>query len=48
MDYARLLISTSIVKELNLVENLCIDGRIYPIRLIEDLEFGLAEDACLV
>jgi len=48
MDYARLLIFTSIVKELNSFENICIADRIYPIRLIEDLEFGLADDACLV
>jgi len=48
MDYARFMISTSIVKEFNLVENICIDGRMYHIRLIGDLEFGLVEDACLV
>jgi len=48
MDYARLLISTSILKEVNSFESICIDGRIYPICLIEDFEFGLADDACLV
>ena len=29
-------------------EEVCIDGRMIPIRIIEDVEFGFAEDACLV
>nr|ABN08666.1 RNA-binding region RNP-1 (RNA recognition motif) [Medicago truncatula] len=47
MDYARFLIATPDLKELNYVAQFVIDGRLYPIRFIEDLEFGLAEDACL-
>ena len=47
MDFARLLIATSDLKELNDVVNFWIDGRVYPIRVIEDLEFGFAVDACL-
>ena len=47
MDFARLLIATSDLKELNDVVNFWIDGRVYPIRVIEDVEFGFAVDACL-
>jgi len=48
LDYARLFITTSSVKEINGVEDFYIDGTKFSIRLVEDLEFGLAEDACLV
>jgi hypothetical protein len=47
MDFARFLIATSELKELNYVVHFMIDGRVYPIRFIEDLEFGFADDACL-
>jgi len=47
MDFARFLISISELKELNVVVNFLIDGRVYPIRFIDDLEFGFTEDACL-
>jgi hypothetical protein len=48
LDYARLVITTSSFKEINVVEDFYIDGTKFSIRLVEDLEFGLAEDACLV
>lgn len=47
MAYACFLIATSELKELNYVPHFVIDGRVYPIRFIEDLDFGLADDACL-
>jgi len=47
MDYARFLIATSDLKELNYVVHFLIDGKVYPIRFIEDLEFAFADDACL-
>lgn len=46
LDYARLLISTHSLKEINVIEKVWIDSRMFPIRIIEDLEFGLAEDEC--
>jgi hypothetical protein len=48
LDYARFLISTPSLKEINVIEEVWIDGRMFPIRIIEDVEFGFAEDACLV
>ena len=47
LDFARFLIATPELKELNFVVNFLIEGREYPIRVIEDLEFGFAVDACL-
>lgn len=44
LDYARLLISTPSLKEINVIEKVWIDGRMFPIRIIEDFEFGFAED----
>ena len=41
LDYARFLIATFELKELNYVVQFLIDGRVYPIRVIEDLEFVL-------
>jgi len=38
IDYARILISTSCWDDINVIEEI----------LVEDLDFGLAEDACLV
>jgi len=48
LDYARLLISTSILKELNVVEDLWIDARKFSICIIVDPEFDLADDVCMV
>jgi len=48
MDYARFLIATPMLKEINVTEDVWIDGRSSPISIIEDVEFGFAEDACLV
>lgn len=47
MDYARFLIATPLLKEINVSEE-WIDGQMIPIRIIEDVDFGFAEDACLV
>ena len=47
-DCARLLITTKIVKELNILEDIWVDGQKYLIQIVEDLEFGLVEDACMV
>jgi len=48
LDYARFLISTHSLKEIKVTEEVWIDGRMFSIRIIEDVEFGFAEDACLV
>jgi hypothetical protein len=34
--------------EINEVEVFLVDWKNYPIRIAEDLKFGLADDACLV
>jgi len=47
MDFARLLIAASDLQELNDVVDFWIDGRVYPIHVIKDLDFGFAVDACL-
>jgi hypothetical protein len=48
LDYARLFLTTSQFSEINGVQKLYVDGVPFSVRLVEDLEFGLAEDACLV
>jgi hypothetical protein len=48
LDYSRLSVTTSILKELNVVEVFWIHGKKYPIQINEDLEFGLTDDVCLV
>jgi len=48
MDFARFLVATSELKELNVVVKFLIDGRVFPIHFIEKLKFGFTEDACLV
>jgi len=48
LEYARLFITTSSFNELNGVDDFYIDGSKFTIHLVEDLEFSLAEDACLV
>ena len=48
MDYARLLVATPLLKEINVIEEVWIDGKKFPIRIIEDIKFGFAKDACLV
>jgi hypothetical protein len=47
-DFARLLITTKILKKLNVLEDIWVIGHKYTIQIIEDLEFGLVEDACTV
>jgi len=47
MDFACFLIATSELKELNYVAHFMIDGRKYPNRFIQYLEYGFVEDACL-
>lgn len=48
LDYAQLSISICILTELNVVEDLWIDGRKFSIRIIVDPEFGLAIDVRMV
>ncbi|GAU27365.1 hypothetical protein TSUD_55180 [Trifolium subterraneum] len=48
MDYARLLIATTVLKEINGMVLVVIDNKDFCIRIIEDIEFGYATDACLV
>ncbi|GAU46718.1 hypothetical protein TSUD_244120 [Trifolium subterraneum] len=48
MDYARLLIATTNLKEINGVVSVVIDNKVFCIRIIVDIEFGYATDACLV
>jgi len=36
------------LKEINVTEEVWIDERMFSIRIIEDVEFGFDEDACLV
>lgn len=47
-DYAHLIITAKILGEINEVEVFLVDWKNYPIRIAEDMEFGLADDACLV
>lgn len=47
MDYPRFLIATPLLKEINVFEEVWIDGQMIPIRIIEDVDFGFVEDACL-
>jgi len=48
MDYARFLVATPLLKEIDVTEEVWIDGKMFPICVIEDVEFGFVEDACLV
>ncbi|GAU27978.1 hypothetical protein TSUD_373730 [Trifolium subterraneum] len=48
LDYARMLIATSSLKEVNVIEKVLIDDRVVPIRIIEDKNFEFADDACLI
>lgn len=42
-DYARLFITTPAIEEINGVEDFLIGGTKFSIRLVEDLDFGLAD-----
>ncbi|GAU44846.1 hypothetical protein TSUD_400470 [Trifolium subterraneum] len=48
MDYARFMIATPSLKEINVTFQVLIDNRLTSIRLIEDIDFEFASDACLV
>ena len=48
LDYARLFLTTSQFSEINGVQKLYVDGVPFSVQLVEDLEFGLPENACLV
>jgi hypothetical protein len=48
VDHARLLVTTTILKKVNILKEFCINGLKFHIRIIEDLEFGLTDDACLL
>lgn len=48
LNYARNLITTKLVGKINEVEDFWVDGKKYPIRFVEDLEFRLTDDACLI
>jgi len=48
LDYARHLITTRLLGEINNVDEFWIDGKKFMIWFAEDLEFGLDEDVCLV
>ncbi|GAU35351.1 hypothetical protein TSUD_337430 [Trifolium subterraneum] len=48
MDYARFKIATHSLKEINVSFQVLIDNRLTSIRLIEDIDFEFASDACLV
>ncbi|GAU18424.1 hypothetical protein TSUD_203130 [Trifolium subterraneum] len=48
MDYARFKIATPSLKEINVTFQVLIDNRLTSIRLIEDIDFKFASDACLV
>jgi len=48
MDYTRFLVATPLLKEINVTEEVWIDGQIFPIRIIDDIEFGFAEYVCFV
>lgn len=47
-DYAQLLIKTVSLSEINGVQEIMVDGRTYEIRMVEDLESSIADDACFV
>ncbi|MCH96522.1 sulfate transporter, partial [Trifolium medium] len=46
-DYARVLIATSSLEVLNVVDSLLVDGVLVEVKLIEEWGFSLGEDACL-
>ncbi|GAU10944.1 hypothetical protein TSUD_112380 [Trifolium subterraneum] len=48
MDYARILVATTSLQEINTSISVVIDNINTHIRVVEDLEFGFAVDACLV
>jgi hypothetical protein len=48
MDYARILVATTSLQEINTSISVVIDNIHTHIRVVEDLEFGFAVDACLV
>lgn len=48
LDYARIFITTKLVGGINEVEDFLVGGKKYPTRFVEDLEFGLGDDTCLV
>jgi len=48
LNYARFFVTTNILQELNVVEEFWIDGKKFSICIVENLEFDIANDACLV
>lgn len=48
LDYTHILITTKLVGGINEVKDFLVGGKKYPIRFVEDLEFGLGDDTCLV
>ncbi|CAI8616744.1 unnamed protein product [Vicia faba] len=48
LDYGHILTTTKLLREINEVEDFWADGMKYPIKFVEDIKFGLADDTCLV
>lgn len=46
-DYARVLVSTSMLEILNIVDKVLVDGVLVEVKTIEECVFNLGEDACL-
>ncbi|MCI82036.1 sulfate transporter, partial [Trifolium medium] len=46
-DYARVLIATSSLEVLNVVDTLLVDGVLCEVKMLEERGFNIGEDACL-
>jgi len=46
-DYARILISTSSLEVVNVIEKYLVDGVLVEIKMVEEWGFNMGEDACL-
>jgi hypothetical protein len=47
-DYARVLLATKDLEVINVTDNILVDGVLINVKIIEEWEFNLGEDACLL
>jgi len=47
LDFARVLLATSSLDIINVVDNIVVDGILTEVKIIEEWGFNLGEDACL-
>jgi len=48
LDFARVLIATSALEIINVVDTILVNGKLIEVKIVEEWGFNLGEDACLL